>query len=299
MGSEMCIRDRFTTPMHDVVTYDLNMPKTGTQTAADVIEAIKTYLRRSRNISVDKVNFHGRVQQEGESFVVFASDLRRLHSIADLCQVCKDDAISHRILVGMRDAEARRSILKKQTTPPLTDMIREIQAELRSHTDNVKLFPTPGQMVAAAGLDDGASIAGESIYGAQQPQAILPGQLVPVQQFAAQAGTAFAGQPPVVNYAVPAQVAAVAQQGGRPTGQKCGNCGRNHKPGREACPAQGKTCNTCGKANHFANVCRAKKKKDGAAAAVTVGTVSANAYTPTDAASVSYTHLTLPTIYSV
>ena len=42
------------------------------------------------------------------------------------------------------------------------------------------------------------------------------------------------------------------------TKKKCGNCGRKHGP-KEHCPAQGKTCNKCGKFNHFANVCRGQR----------------------------------------
>ena len=41
--------------------------------------------------------------------------------------------------------------------------------------------------------------------------------------------------------------------------KSCGNCGRVHKP--ESCPARGKTCNNCKKTNHFAAVCRGKKKR--------------------------------------
>ena len=39
---------------------------------------------------------------------------------------------------------------------------------------------------------------------------------------------------------------------------ECGNCGYRHRyPG--VCPAKGKTCNYCGKPNHFANKCRSRK----------------------------------------
>ena len=39
---------------------------------------------------------------------------------------------------------------------------------------------------------------------------------------------------------------------------KCRNCGREF-PHIGTCPARGKTCNNCGKSNHFATVCRAKQ----------------------------------------
>ncbi|CAB4036105.1 Retrovirus-related Pol poly from transposon [Paramuricea clavata] len=40
----------------------------------------------------------------------------------------------------------------------------------------------------------------------------------------------------------------------------CRNCGRAY-PHTGACPAKGKTCNNCGKPNHFGAVCRGKQKQ--------------------------------------
>ena len=38
----------------------------------------------------------------------------------------------------------------------------------------------------------------------------------------------------------------------------CGNCGYQSHPPGTTCPAKGKTCDSCGKPNHFASVCRQK-----------------------------------------
>ena len=43
---------------------------------------------------------------------------------------------------------------------------------------------------------------------------------------------------------------------------KCYNCGQQF-PHKGECPAKGKTCNACGKSNHFAIVCRSGKNKQG------------------------------------
>ena len=40
----------------------------------------------------------------------------------------------------------------------------------------------------------------------------------------------------------------------------CRNCERNY-PHMGACPAKGKTCNKCGKLNHFAAACRGKQNQ--------------------------------------
>ena len=44
---------------------------------------------------------------------------------------------------------------------------------------------------------------------------------------------------------------------GRMHDEKCNMCGRTHTT-RQACPAEGRACNHCGKLNHFAVVCRSK-----------------------------------------
>ena len=39
----------------------------------------------------------------------------------------------------------------------------------------------------------------------------------------------------------------------------CGRCGRTHA--KDSCPAMGKTCLKCKKANHFANMCKTRDQK--------------------------------------
>ncbi len=43
--------------------------------------------------------------------------------------------------------------------------------------------------------------------------------------------------------------------------QTCQYCGRRHDKGPRQYPALGKTCSKCGKANHFASVCRQKQSQ--------------------------------------
>ena len=40
--------------------------------------------------------------------------------------------------------------------------------------------------------------------------------------------------------------------------KKCPNCGGDHPQSRDKCPAYGSECKSCGKANHWARVCRSK-----------------------------------------
>ena len=47
----------------------------------------------------------------------------------------------------------------------------------------------------------------------------------------------------------------------QPKEKACYRCGRETCRSRSTCPAIGKTCSNCGKANHFQAVCRSKKAK--------------------------------------
>jgi hypothetical protein len=55
----------------------------------------------------------------------------------------------------------------------------------------------------------------------------------------------------------------------------CAGCGGSCK-NRLSCPAQGKTCSTCGTKHHFASVCRKGSKKTDRLMAITADTANAN-----------------------
>nr|XP_054606603.1 uncharacterized protein K02A2.6-like [Nothobranchius furzeri] len=48
-------------------------------------------------------------------------------------------------------------------------------------------------------------------------------------------------------------------QKGKATEFRCGKCGSSHRP--KSCPAFGKSCNNCGKMNHYAKCCKAAPKQ--------------------------------------
>lgn len=41
--------------------------------------------------------------------------------------------------------------------------------------------------------------------------------------------------------------------------KSCGKCGSSHKP--KSCPAFGKSCNNCGRSNHYARCCKSASKQ--------------------------------------
>ena len=257
------------TAMHDVVKYDLRVdPAAEGVTVQNTIEKMRRHIRRLRNVAVDKVNFHSRQQMPGESFTVFCADVRRLHSLADLCVVCRDHAIADRILAGMRDEEARRMILEKEELPPLEAMLRQIQAKLRSRADNnTMVVPQNTASVSSVASEGSGDAYNAAPTAAERPAVIAAASTAPAtQRHGARGSTTSKGN-------------------AAPSGAKCGNCNRTHAAGKANCPANGKSCNGCGKPNHFASVCRSRNRPNqrgapsgAAAAAVTVGNVDASYY---------------------
>ena len=84
---------------------------------SDVIDAMQAYLRRQRNIVIDRQEFHKRVQQPGESVDEFLCALREIASFCDFCDHCTDDRFRDHLVLGVLDEEARRRMLE---SPNLT-----------------------------------------------------------------------------------------------------------------------------------------------------------------------------------
>ena len=62
----------------------------------------------------------------------------------------------------------------------------------------------------------------------------------------------------IVNPSSLTSIDAIKQKFSR-EGKSCDYCGRNHKRGKQNCPAFGKICDKCGGNNHFKNVCKSDK----------------------------------------
>ncbi|XP_043209539.1 uncharacterized protein LOC122374691 [Amphibalanus amphitrite] len=77
-----------------------------------VLEAMQKYLRRQRNVIVDRMDFTARLQQPGESIDEYVCALREIAACCDFCQHCADDRFRDHIVVGTIDSDARRRMLE-------------------------------------------------------------------------------------------------------------------------------------------------------------------------------------------
>ena len=93
------------------------LPLTMGATIDEILTSMQQYLRRQRNVIIDRRDFNTRTQQPGETFDEFLCALKETASFCDFCTSCIEDRLRDRLVVGVRDDGARRRMLE---TPELT-----------------------------------------------------------------------------------------------------------------------------------------------------------------------------------
>ena len=96
---------------------DFGLPLPVAASMDQIIDAMHTYLRRQRNVIIDRRDFTSRLQQPGETIDEYVCALKEIASCCDFCQHCVDDRFRDHIVVGTNDCKARRRMLE---TPDLT-----------------------------------------------------------------------------------------------------------------------------------------------------------------------------------
>ncbi|KAG7174299.1 hypothetical protein Hamer_G003234 [Homarus americanus] len=76
------------------------------------LDATEAHLRRQRNVIVDRRDFYSRVQVAGESFEDFLCSIKEIAAFCDFCDVCMDNRIRDRVVVGTRDEKTLKRMLK-------------------------------------------------------------------------------------------------------------------------------------------------------------------------------------------
>ena len=99
--------------------------------ASDIIDAVRTFIRRQRNPLLDRISFYNRQQHRGELFDSFFTSLKELYHACNFtntklcddcnthaCRGCKtklsqqqDEIMRDRLVVGISDDETRHKLL--------------------------------------------------------------------------------------------------------------------------------------------------------------------------------------------
>ena len=64
------------------------------------------------NVTYERFQFNRRQQEDGESFDVFLADIQRLIKTCEYCAKCKDSILKDKIVVGVRDEQLQKDLLK-------------------------------------------------------------------------------------------------------------------------------------------------------------------------------------------
>jgi len=146
----------------------------------------------------------------------------RLKKLAETCEygAMVDDLVRDRLIIGCRDVEARARLF------------REKKVDLQKATEMLKVSEITQTQLQKMGSDSQAEVV--NAVGAKKKWS-----------------SSNSSKQPNSNY---------TNKQYNPTDRQCKYCGRKHSRQKEACPAWGKTCNICGKENHFATVCQSERK---------------------------------------
>ena len=112
----------------------LDVQENDTSTIAQILDKIQNHLRMKRNVALDRVAFEQRKQEVGEAFDDFYVSIKQLAEEADLCDACRDQRLTTKIMASIVDQEMRQKLLALTPFPNLqsvVDMCRSQETALR------------------------------------------------------------------------------------------------------------------------------------------------------------------------
>jgi len=197
-----------------------------------IIQRIGKYLREHRNPLLDRRAFIQRNQRTGEKVDAYHAALRELDDNANYaetiaCQSCGGDsgvaafAKEERLRDRIICGLADPSIQAEALKIPFNELTLERTLRICRMEEAARMTQSELQAPAVS------RVASKSEYKKKKGQ-----------------GRSRSREP--------------SQDQARRSGP-CDHCGRDKCQQGKACPAHGKTCDGCGKANHFRKVCRSKK----------------------------------------
>ena len=183
------------------------------------VDTLSAYFLPKRNVIYEIFQCHQAKQLPGESVHQYSTRLRHLAATCECADI---------------DSEIEADIIQNCTSKRLRRYaIREEMVTLANLLATARAFEVSDHQ--AKGME----------YSLVLPNSITPKQETAHLVRSGRNGPSFQRMLRATkSYSSPSSV--------------CGNCGF-HLPHKGHCPARGQSCRACGKANHFAKVCRSKK----------------------------------------
>ncbi len=195
--------------------YDtLNLSENDAKDVAKIIEALEGFAKGIVNETLERHIFNCRVQEDGEMFDDFLTDIKILSKNCNFCGTCHNGLIRDRIVAGVNGDQLRRKLLSEDKLD-----LKKAENICRSHEKAIE---------GAATMKEKRSGEINALNFRKSEQNNPRNQRSTFDQ---QRGN----------------------ESSTPNIQKrlCKFCCQRHQWGRDFCPAWNKKCNKCLKKNHF------------------------------------------------
>ena len=188
------------------------------------------------NETYESYRFFKRSQNAGETVEAYITALYKLSATCNFGSL-RERLIRDRLVIGVRDEQAREKLLAKENLNLETciDMLKTLQVthtraqemntEITTHTVRYKTVPN------------------------KSPATTSPHN------------ASYGNFPRRFNRTSTSKYTPISSRRALPSGEGrsvCSSCGDAHPKWKDKCPARGATCHTCGKHNHYAKMCRSR-----------------------------------------
>ena len=189
----------------------------------EIIKKLDEYFIPKKNKTVERHKFNTRGQQANENIDQYLGELRKL---AQNCEfgTMKDDLIMDRIICGIKDNHLRDKLLREKDLT-LDKAVAVCKAAEQTEAHLKELYQNGKEL--------------NTVEVRQRPNHPQPGRHQD-QHYPSKLNKVTSNYAPRINKFI----------------RNCNRCGLKHE--RRKCPAYGKVCLKCSKANHFAKQCNSK-----------------------------------------
>ena len=214
------------------------------QNKTTILEKLEAFAKGTVNETMERHTFNSRIQEDGETFDDFVTELKILSKNCNFCATCHDGLLRDRIVAGIRDNALRQKLLSdsKLDLKKAEDACRALEKARQG----AKMFNNKkDEKTDESSIDELTNRYGRNrIYDSGSSRGARGGRR------GARRGTDRRALPSTDNR-TPAPTT---------PNNPCRFCVKHHQYGRENCPAWGKKCSACGLQNHFqsSRICKRK-----------------------------------------
>ena len=117
----------------------VNINIDGSTSISQILNAIENHLRGKRNITMDRVQFEDKKQDEYESFDDFFVSAKELALQADFFKTCFDERMTTKVITSVKSQELRQKLLSLNPFPSLQTVV-DISRSFESATRDADFF---------------------------------------------------------------------------------------------------------------------------------------------------------------